>query len=185
MQYTNLFQRTAALCLFSILPAIGSAASFELAGLPNLQKVNEFVYRGAQPSDAGFAELSKLGIKTVIDLRWTGEHSQAGEEKAVQANSMKYVSIPMKGMSTPSADQVRQVLALLNNADAQPVFVHCQRGADRTGAVIACYRILHDHWKNDAALQEARSYGMSWFQKALQHYVMKFQPETFTATALQ
>jgi len=175
-------RRAAAVCLASFFSVVSPAASrgsslsgpAEIAGVPNFQKVNDSVYRGAQPTDQGFKALAGVGIKTIIDLREIGEHSQADEEKAVKANGMRYVSVPMKGMSSPTAEQVSSVLALLNDDTAGPVFVHCRRGADRTGTVIACYRIAHDHWQNDKALSEARSYGMSWFERAMQHYVQAF-----------
>jgi hypothetical protein len=50
--------------------------------------------------------------------------------------------------------------------------------------VIACYRIEHDGWKNDKALVEARSMGMSWFEKAIQSYVLKYQPRTLDAATV-
>ena len=96
---------------------------------------------------------------------------------------MKYVSVPMNGMETPSNRDVAKVLALLEDASTGPVFVHCLRGADRTGGVIACYRIEHDHWKNEKALAEARSMGMSWFQKAIQHYVSRYEPRILDSPA--
>ena len=65
---------------------------------------------------------------------------------------------------------------LLEAATAGPVFVHCMRGADRTGAVIAAYRIDHDHWDNYRALKEAMSLGMSFFQLPRQNFIRKFQP---------
>ena len=89
---------------------------------------------------------------------------------------MQYVSVPMKGMETPSTESVTRVLSLLEDSTTGPVFVHCRRGADRTGGVIACYRIEHDHWSNSHALAEARSMGMSWFELAIQHYVLSYQP---------
>jgi hypothetical protein len=47
--------------------------------------------------------------------------------------------------------------------------------------VIACYRIEHDRWNNDAALREAKSLGMSFFERAIQRYVRQFQPRTLDA----
>jgi tyrosine-protein phosphatase SIW14 len=82
----------------------------------------------------------------------------------------------MKGMHTPTNEQIVTALKILEDAAADPVFVHCRRGADRTGTVIACYRISHDHWENQKALSEAKSYGMSLFQQALQRYILRYQP---------
>jgi uncharacterized protein (TIGR01244 family) len=167
-------------CLFlasaSFFAQAATPADLTLRGLPNFMKVNDKVFRGAQPSEEGFASLAALGIKTVVDLREVGEHSQADEQRVAEANGMHYVSVPMKGMATPSAESVSAVLKLLESADAGPVFVHCQRGADRTGAVIACYRIEHDGWNSRKALDEASSMGMSWYQRALKNYVARFAP---------
>jgi protein tyrosine/serine phosphatase len=141
-----------------------------LRGIANFHKVNDSVYRGAQPDDDAFSRLAGIGVKTVIDLRGA-EHSEAKEKALVEAAGMRYVSIPMRGMRTPSNQQISSALRLMNDVSAGPVFVHCERGADRTGAVVACYRIEHDHWDSSNALREARSLGMSWYQLAIQHYV--------------
>jgi protein tyrosine/serine phosphatase len=117
-----------------------------------------------------------MGIKTVVNLRRIGEHMQGDEEKAVKADGMRYVSVPMRGMATPTNEDVSKVLALLGDPAAGPVFVHCKRGADRTGTVIACYRISHDNWENRKALTEARSFGMSRLEQAMQHFVLRFVP---------
>jgi tyrosine-protein phosphatase SIW14 len=170
------------------LPAFSLASDDPVtAGVPNFWKVNDHVYRGAQPTDAGFQFLARLGIRTIVDLRLLGEHSQAAEQKIVEAAGMRYVSLPMAGMSTPDQEQVSRVLAILDDPDAGPVFLHCQRGADRTGALIACYRIGHDGWQNKKALSEARSLGMSWYQMALQRYVLGYRampPTPPIATAI-
>jgi tyrosine-protein phosphatase SIW14 len=156
-------------------------ASLPLAGVENFYKVDDQVYRGAQPSSAGFASLAKLGVKTIIDLRQIGEHSQAGEEAIVKALGMQYVSIPLKGMARPDNGVVSQILGLLNDSASAPVFVHCKRGADRTGTIIACYRISHDSWEPKRALSEARDDGMSIFQRSMQKYILHFEPVSAVA----
>ena len=156
------------------LSLAAATASAQITGVPNFQKVDEHVYRGGQPSSEGFRNLSSLGVRTVIDLREIGEHSQAEESSWVQSSGMRYVSIPLKGMSAPSEENVKKVLAILNDSSAGPVFVHCRRGADRTGTMIACYRISHDGWQSRKALHEAKSYGMSMWERAMQSYVSHY-----------
>jgi tyrosine-protein phosphatase SIW14 len=153
----------------------GIASAQNLTGLPNFHKVNPQIFRGAQPTAEGFQQLAQLGVKTVLDLREAGSRSFE-EKKIVEARGMRYVSVPMQGFHTPSADQIDKVLTLFNDSSAAPVFVHCRRGADRTGTVVACYRISHDGWENKRALEEARSLGMSWMQKSLQSYVLQYRP---------
>jgi len=161
---------------------LAATASVTVPGVGNFEKVNNHVYRGAQPTEEGFQSLAKLGIRTVIDLQVPGDSRAANEVKYVKAAGMQYISVPMRGMQTPSNASIAKVLALLEDTTTGPVFVHCHRGADRTGGVIACYRIEHDHWMNARALAEARSMGMSWFELAIQHYVRSYQPKTNTAT---
>jgi len=141
-----------------------------LEGVGNFHQVNENIYRGAQPHGQGFRALAKMGIKTVIDLR--GENSEAN---AVQRAGLNYVRMHWNGYKAPDDAQIAAVLALLNDSSQWPVFVHCRRGADRTGTAIACYRITHDHWSNQQALDEAKTFGMSSLEVAMQHYILNFK----------
>jgi protein tyrosine/serine phosphatase len=164
----------------------GVAAAQETAppaGIVNFHRVNESLFRGAQPTDEGFRSLAKLGIKTVIDLRETGDRSLA-EKKTVELLGMRYLHIPFPRLSAPSDAQVAQVLRIMGDQTAGPVFVHCRRGADRTGTVLACYRISHDHWENAKALEEARTLGMSWIERGMQQYVLGFKVATTAPTVL-
>jgi tyrosine-protein phosphatase SIW14 len=156
-------------------------------GVSNFHQVNDHIYRGAQPAAQGFAELAKLGIKTIVDLRESGDRSLS-ERKAVEAAGMRYLSFPMAGFGAPEDSLVAKLLALFDDVSSGPVFIHCRRGADRTGTVVACYRIVHDHWENAKALAEARSFGMSWTERAMQSYIAHyhgFEAPKPTAAAAQ
>ena len=163
----------AALFLFSLPTLAGSSVQ----GIDNFYQVDEHVYRGAQPTDEGFQYLAKIGVKTVLDLRENDERSRE-EERVVTSLGMQYVNVPMSGLTPPTEAETAKILALLEDGKAGTVFVHCWRGADRTGAVVAAYRIDHDHWDNSRALKEALSCGMSFFQFPRQSYIRKFQPLT-------
>jgi tyrosine-protein phosphatase SIW14 len=112
----------------------------------------------------------------VVDLRWVDEHSIPHEKQVVEADGMRFISVPMKGLGAPTQEQVSQVLSVLEDSNSWPVFIHCRRGADRTGTVLACYRISHDHWQNQKALEEAKTYGLSSFERAMRSFIQHFQP---------
>ncbi len=170
----SFIRRHFAVSVFALLAPL-ALADPAVQGVPNFQAVNEHVLRGGQPSEEGFRSLAVRGVKTVVDLRQQDDRSKA-EKKLVESLGMRYVNIPMQGMHTPSDKQISRALRILKSDSATPVFVHCKRGADRTGAVVACYRIQHDQWDNARALHEAREYGMSWYQFPLKRYVLAYHP---------
>jgi protein tyrosine phosphatase (PTP) superfamily phosphohydrolase (DUF442 family) len=175
-----MLQHQLSMRFFLIALAIPVFAASPAEGIHNFYKVDEHVYRGAQPTDAGIQYLAKIGVKIVIDLREAGVRSRQ-EEATVTAAGMKYINIPMTGLSAPTEAETTRILGLLEDTTSGPVFVHCMRGADRTGAVIGAYRIEHDKWENARALKEAMADGMSFFQLPRQSFIRKFQPRTIEA----
>lgn len=153
------------------------ASSSSVPGIENFHEVGPQLYRGAQPTNKGIEYLAKIGVKVVLDLREPGERSRA-EERMVSAAGMRYVNVPMTGLTPPTREQTDTILTLLEDGKSGPVFVHCMRGADRTGAVVAAYRIDHDGWDGERALKEARDVGMGWFQLPRQKFVRTFQART-------
>jgi protein tyrosine phosphatase (PTP) superfamily phosphohydrolase (DUF442 family) len=161
-------------CIFVFsLPAFAGSS---VQGIENFYQVDGHVYRGAQPDESGFQYLAKIGVKTILDLRESGERAFQ-EQQMVTALGLKYVNVAMSGLTPPTEEQISQILSLLEDTGAGAVFVHCKRGADRTGAVIAAYRIAHDNWSNDRALAEAKSDGMAFFQFPRKAFIRDFRPQ--------
>lgn len=158
------------------LPVLAGSAP----GIKNFDQVDAHVYRGGQPTDEGLQYLAKLGVKTIVDLREPGDRSKS-EERMVTGAGMKYVNVPMTGLTPPTDAEITRILALLEDNTTGPVFVHCLRGADRTGAVIAAYHISHDKWDNARALKDAKAHSMSVFQFPRMNYIQNFRPRTVDA----
>jgi tyrosine-protein phosphatase SIW14 len=163
-----------------IIFSLPAFAGSQVQSIHNFRQVDEHVYRGAQPTIDGYKYLAQIGVKTVLDLRQNGERSSV-ERREVTALGMQYVNVPMSGLMPPTSEQMTKILGLLEDHTAGAVFVHCKRGADRTGAVIAAYRIDHYHWDNTRALKEAMSDGMRFFQLPRQSFIRNFQPLTVSA----
>ena len=137
--------------------------------------MNEHIYRGGQPGAKGLKSLATTGVRAVIDLRAAGNRS-VHEEHAVEALGMKYYSVPLPALAAPPDKQVAVILALLDDSNNWPVFIHCQRGKDRTGTIIACYRIEHDRWPNDRALAEAIDDGLNGVERGMREYIRQYKP---------
>jgi protein tyrosine phosphatase (PTP) superfamily phosphohydrolase (DUF442 family) len=155
------------------LSVLAWAGDIPVSGIPNFHKTNERLYRGGQPTGDAWDSLARLGVKTVIDLRREDEHSTEAEARAVKAAGMRYVNVPMNGRVVPRETDIIKILTILDSGDR--VFVHCKQGKDRTGTVVACYRIAADGWENRKALSEAKSLGMHWYSLGMKSYILGFR----------
>jgi len=164
-----------AVALVSLLVAQAGLAQEKIrhAELPNFYRVNERLYRGGQPKKGGIKKLSELGIKTIINLRGAGDGTRA-EEAEAKAAGLSYFNIPMPGLSRPTHEQVSRVLAIIENEKNWPVFIHCKRGSDRTGTVVAVYRIRQYEWTAREAMSEAKRHGLSWMEFGMKDYVSDY-----------
>lgn len=155
------------------------AEPLTLPGVPNLHRVTEGLYRGAQPTAEGMEQLSKFGIKTVIDLR--ALHSDRDEIGTLPLESEHI------GMTTWEAndEQAVRFLRIVTDPNRIPVFVHCQRGADRTGTMCAVYRIVVQGWTKEQALAEMTQGGFGFYEgwQNLINYVRKLDVTQVKAQA--
>jgi protein tyrosine phosphatase (PTP) superfamily phosphohydrolase (DUF442 family) len=134
----------------------------QLRGLPNFGRVADTLFRGGQPASAGFSALRDMGVGLVINFR--DEPEQMGTEKReVESLGMKYVGIPWSGHDEPSNSQVVQFLDLIRANPNTKIFVHCRRGADRTGVMIAAYRIAVEHDSVSQAVSEMYQFHYAGF----------------------
>lgn len=124
------------------------AQSVEQPGLPNLHKVSDSLYRGAQPTAGGIGQLEALGIRTIINLQ-----SSDTDRDLLTVPGIMYERIPMTAWR-PRDDDVVQFLRIVTDESRLPAFVHCRRGADRTGMMVAIYRVAVQGWDKEQAIAE-------------------------------
>jgi tyrosine-protein phosphatase SIW14 len=145
----------------------------QFAELPNFHRVDDNLFRGGQPGAGGMARLKAVGVRSVLNLRYESEQVKS-EGVAAKAAGLRYYNIPMYGLLRPADEKIARALTLFEDPQNWPVFVHCVRGSDRTGAVVACYRIAHGRWTAERAIQEAMGYGMLWIEGAKRAFIRQF-----------
>jgi protein tyrosine phosphatase (PTP) superfamily phosphohydrolase (DUF442 family) len=156
-----------------------------IAGIHNGGKINEFLYRGAQPREQGFSELKKLGITTIVDLRGEDAEKIRWERRTAESLGMRFVNIPVSGWSPPTDEQVVQFLSLFHTNSPQKIFVHCRFGDDRTGVFVATYRMAFEKWTVDQAMNEMYFFGFNGFwHPAMKSFVRDFPARLSSDPAL-
>ena len=162
-------------------PAVASAErvfaqKVALQGVPNFGQVTASLFRGAQPSDDGFGALAKMGVGIVVDLRGDSDN----ERERVTKLGMEYVAIPSQ-CSHMTDDGIAKFLTILRDHPDKKVFVHCRQGVDRTGMMVAAYRISQG-WSAEESRREMESFGFSLGHRMVCHGLGSFEsnfPSTF------
>lgn len=174
--------RAIALAFALLLTCPCAVPAQEPPPIERFHQVDGRLYRGAQPDEAGFRFLRDLGVRTVINLRDDSSERNAWEQRLVESLGMRYVHLPVqdgsfftRGRTIPS-DTIRGFFAVVDAAEHGPVFLHCRRGADRTGALVGFYRIARHRWDNARAYAEARSVGMRSWYTGLKKQIHAFSP---------
>lgn len=140
-----------------------------LAGVPNLHQVSPTLYRSAQPTRDGMAALEKLGVRTVVNLR-----SFNSDRDELKGTGLAEAHLFMKAWH-PERKEVIEFLKIVTAPNQTPVLIHCQHGADRTGTLSACYRVIVQGWTKEEAIREMTDGGFGF------HEIWKNLPEWIAA----
>jgi len=127
---------------------------YGLPGIDNVGRISPCIYRGKQPTSKGYLTLKTMGVKTVINLR-----SAHGEKEEVEKAGMAYMEFPLSMASSIQKERFLEIIRAMSEPLNQPVYIHCALGQDRTGVVVAAYRIDMDGWSFEDAEKEMQSFG--------------------------
>jgi protein tyrosine/serine phosphatase len=150
-----------------------------LRTIKNFHVVADGFYRGAQPSAEGIEYLAGMGVKTILSLR-CGRRAAAAEKAAAEAAGMRYENIPLSYWKVPTEETIDRFLELLDDPKTGPIFIHCFHGADRTGLMVATYRISRLGWSFQEAYDEMKRcgfhrFGVRHFKWVLWFYAQRAQ----------
>jgi hypothetical protein len=102
--------------------------------LARFDRVAEGVYRSSQPSGGELAWLQNdYGVKSVLKLNYGFDYAPPG---------VTVYSHPLDPLLLPSAGEIERILDEIDAA-AKPILIHCTHGEDRTGLIVALYKIRH------------------------------------------
>jgi len=154
--------------LATTLTVAGARAAAPPIAVP--REVAPGIFRSAQPDPGGLRAVQERGVRTVVVLRTAIPEE---ERSAAAQLGLELIHIPMDGTKLPSMEEVDRALAVILDPSKRPVLVHCAHGEERTGAVIAAYRVVAEGWDPAAAEAEAIELGFG-FDK-LRDFLVRYQ----------
>ena len=162
---------------------VGPEASAVQAGssqqsAPNFHSVTPGIFRSGHLLASSVPLLRQNAIKTILSLEDYGDDPLGAQTDRAWAerSSFTFVHQPMDWRNGgPDFQEINAALAVISRPSNQPIVVHCRHGVDRTGIVIAAYRVKYQNWTVEAAVREMRQLGMhsqfySW-DRVLTRYV--------------
>lgn len=165
------------LCLFVMIAACGCVTRGFPAqwGIVNFDRVDEQLYRGGRVNRLALEHLQSIGVKSVVNLR-DDDSSWPDEQDACHTLGMVYTNFPMSSIVPPSRATVVKILNTMQ-ALPKPIFVHCLHGSDRTGLIVACWRINeYSDWTPKEAAWEAKEFGASPLLPGFRKFILDFKP---------
>lgn len=136
-------------------------------------KISNDIYRGGNPLNDLYRMISKYKIKRIISL--DQESGKDIHPYLVNLN-VEHIFYPLSAwekepnrLETLKSNIVEWLTA------TTPCYIHCWAGKDRTGLAVALFRVLHDGWSPQKALQEANSFGFgTGLDPEIQDFFIKF-----------
>lgn len=129
------------------------------SSLGNFYRVSDELYRSEQPNASDIPDLKAFGIQTVLSLRHY--HHDSREFERAGLSSLQY----NMDASSVSVSDLIAVLRLIRTAP-KPILLHCWQGSDRTGFVVAGYRMVFMNWSPADAIEELRLGGFGHHESA-------------------
>jgi protein tyrosine/serine phosphatase len=139
-------------CLASALLVAGSGCARVVYNFAEVAE--ERVYRSSQPSPYFLRRLVQdEGIRTLVNLRGR----TPGWESAFAAeHGLRLFSFDMSASKPPTEPEITRFLAIVRDPENHPVLIHCRNGVDRTGYMVALFRVHEQGWSLDRAAGEMR-----------------------------
>jgi protein-tyrosine phosphatase len=122
------------------------------------------IYRSGEMKEGPFLRvMDKHQIRTILTLlnREPGDPEQEFEEALAQEKGVQLTRIGMPGDGIARFDKLDQAASILADSSKHPLLVHCSAGVNRTGAVVAAWRMKYCGWTPEDAMAEADRCGWS------------------------
>ncbi|MBN6074850.1 dual specificity protein phosphatase family protein [Aggregatibacter actinomycetemcomitans] len=150
----------------------------------NLYRIDDNFYRSEQLDRRAEPLLEKLNIKTIVNLRFFDRNN---DKQAFGHKNIKLINTPLLTW-TINTKEIADILWQIHQHQKDgPVLVHCYHGADRTGLVVAMYRVVYQNWNLNEAKREMQQapYGYHTLWKNIDNFFTEKNIEKIKAQLAQ
>lgn len=156
------------------------SVKIENSYLNNFWKINDTIYRSEQPHKKDFVYLNNLGFRAVLNLRTC--HT---DKKLINNFNIVEYNVKMKAGHFGDKEIIESIKVIRDSP--KPLIVHCWHGSDRTGVVIAMFRIIYQNWTKEQALLELQNggYGFHTVFSNIQEYIKNVDVENIRSEVIR
>ena len=135
-----------------LIPLWGQQTATLVNAEANLYKVDELLYRSEQLVSEDKAIIKRIPIKSIINLRY---FTRSGDRKLfAPSEGIKLINHPLLTWRIKAPEIALTLKLIRQHQQEGAVLIHCYHGADRTGIMVAMYRIIYQNWSIKDAKQE-------------------------------
>jgi protein tyrosine phosphatase len=134
------------------------------------------LWRGAKPDAVAAAELVNRGVRTVVNLELAHDDRDAFRDarpSVSQPLGIDYFRIrewePNVVLAPGLLDRHVAEFIAITRSQPKPIYVHCRSGQNRTGVMVAAYRVLEESQPIDSAIAEMAGYQGIWFSQDVEY----------------
>lgn len=128
------------------------------------------LWRGGKPDAQGAANLVELGVRNVVNLELLHSDIAAFREARppiTHERAIGYFKVqewePNVIVAPSKLDEHIAEFLAITRTQAKPIYVHCRSGQNRTGIMVAAYRVFEEGVPVEQAIDEMRRYQGVWF----------------------
>jgi hypothetical protein len=127
------------------------------------------LWRGGKVDAAGAQALVGMGVKTVVNLELLhddiDEFRRARSERPAQVGYYRIQEWePFVVIAPRRLDEHVAEFIAIARTQPKPLYVHCRSGQNRTGVMVAAYRVLIENIAIEAAVAEMGQFQGVWFK---------------------
>jgi protein tyrosine phosphatase len=135
------------------------------------------LWRGAKPEADGAGWLIEHGVRSIVNLELLHDDQQVLEQAELKTGGKYTVDyfrvadweLNAKKVLWPVLDDHVAHFLAITETQTKPIYVHCRSGQNRTGVMVAAYRVIEENKDVDKTIVELKSFNGFWSEDGAEY----------------